>query len=168
MNVRKPIGISFVVAGILLALVAAATPAAIYSAVDDSRRLERNFQEVGEAAEAFRRFHNRLPTVDELDNRIASSNRGSFQATGVYLVEAECIERNPNIQRDKVTYYISHWRGEWFECYYPETREHSLILNADQYAFSGAIWSDTILIGSLAAGCLFIAWTCLRRTPGPH
>lgn len=167
MNLRKLIGVPFAAAGMLLALFAAATPSAVYSTVRSSQRIEQKFHEVGEATESFRRFHNRLPNDDELANRIAPSLRGSFQAAGMHLVETECIERNPNIQREKITYYLWYWRGEWVECYYPETREHSLILDPDLYAFSGALWSDTILIGSLAAGCLFIAWTCLRRTSGP-
>jgi hypothetical protein len=163
MKIRILAAIPFALVGMVLTLYAAWTPDAVYRSVEKSQRLEREFREVGEITQAFRREHGRLPTDKEFSAVVPPSRSGSYQVVSIDRLESECLERKPNINLQKITYYLWYWRGEWIECYYPETGESSLVFDSHSYAASGHIWVDSIVIGALAGLCFLLSWMLVRN-----
>lgn len=163
MKIRVLAAMPFALVGMVLVLFAALHPDLAYRTVEKSRRLAQEFREVGEITQAFRRAHGRLPTEEEFNAIVPSSRSGFYQVASIDRLEGECLRSNPHVKLQEITYYLWFWRGEWIECYYPETGESSLVFDTGPYAASGHVWADSLIMGALAGICFLLSWMLIRN-----
>lgn len=146
------------------------------SSLESSQLILADLQLVGKEAAALKAETGQFPEIDQIEKRIDpmalqrigpqqwGRARNEWKLSSLISIaspqETCALGEETRLSKDALRYHrLCYWRGEWFEEYVPESREHSVPTSLEDYLASP--W-QTAAIALLGLGLLSAAYIVVR------